>query len=125
MCTCLIAGRSASMTGHAILAANDDWDGVPAVLAHEPRRKHGPGETYVLTGGREIEQPEETCGYVYTACSYAIGTLDKAWAGGLNDRGVAAAGTGVSAFQAIPAPDAWLEADDILRLILELSLIHI
>ena len=58
MCTCLIAGRNASMTGKTILAANDDWDGVPGVLAHVPRRKHEPGETYTLTGGREIPQPE-------------------------------------------------------------------
>ena len=119
MCTCLIAGRNASITGKTLLAANDDWDGVPGVLAHVPCRKHGPGETYILTGGREIPQLPETWGYVYTACSYVIGTLDKAWAGGLNDRGVAAAGCGASAFRDIPAADAWLEPDDVLRLILE------
>ena len=118
MCTCLIAGRNASVTGKALLAANDDWDGVPGVLCHEPRAVHAPGETYLLTGGFAIPQPSETFGFVYTACSYEIGTLDKAWAFGVNDCGVAAAGTGASAFRDIPCADAKLEADDVLRLLL-------
>lgn len=118
MCTCLIAGRNASVTGKVLLAANDDWDGVPGVLYHEPAARHASGETCVLTGGGRIPQPAETFGYTYTACSYHIGTLDKAWAFGVNDRGVAAAGTGASAFKDVPWDGALLEADDVLRLLL-------
>lgn len=118
MCTCLLAGKNASAYGRAMLAANDDWDGVPSVLDHVSRAKHSPGETYILTGGFAIDEPPETCGFVCTACAYEIGNLTKAWAFGLNDRGVAAAGTGASAFRDIPCPDAKLEADDVLRLLL-------
>ena len=121
MCTCMIAGRKASATGNAILAANDDWEGVPGVLTHTPRAAHAEGETYTLTGGADIPQVDETCGYVYTACGYGIGTLDRSWAGGMNDRGVAVAGTGVDAYR----PVAWkeegylLEPDDIPLLVLQ------
>ncbi len=119
MCTCLIAGRKATASGKVLLAANDDWDGVPGLLTHAARRRHSPEDTYLLVGGRRIPQPPETCGYTYTACSYTIGTLDRGWAGGMNDRQVAAAGTGASAFKDIDYGDAWLEPDDILLLILE------
>lgn len=119
MCTCLIAGRKATASGRAMLAANDDWDGVPGVLTHVNRQRHAAGETRLLVGGQRIPQPPETCGYSYTACSYAIGTLDRGWAGGVNDRHVAVAGTGASAFKAIDCADAWLEPDDIPLLILE------
>ena len=119
MCTCLIAGRKATASGRVLLAANDDWDGVPGLLTHVSRRRHSPEDAYLLVGGQRIPQPPETCGYTYTACSYAIGTLDRGWAGGVNDRQVAAAGTGASAFKDIDSGDAWLEPDDILLLILE------
>lgn len=119
MCTCLIAGRKATVSGKAMMAANDDWDGVPGVLMHVARQKHQPGEKYLLVGGREIPQIPETCGYSYTACCYTIGTIDRAWAGGVNDRNVAVAGTGASAFKNIACGDAWMEPDDIPRLILE------
>lgn len=118
MCTCLIAGKNATLSGRAMLAANDDWDKIPGVLTHVPRQSHGPQETYLLTGGKRIPQVSETCGYSYTACKYTIGTLDRAWAGGVNDLGVAAAGTGASAFMLIDCDEAWLEPDDILRLVL-------
>lgn len=119
MCTCLIAGRKATASGKVLLAANDDWDGVPGLLTHVNRQRHAPEDTRLLVSGRRIPQPPETCGYTYTACSYAIGTLDRGWAGGVNDRHVAAAGTGASAFKEIDYGDAWLEPDDILLLILE------
>lgn len=119
MCTCLIAGRRATVSGKAMLAANDDWDGVPGLLTHVARKTHRPEESYLLVGGRTIPQIPETCGYSYTACSYTIGTIDKAWAGGVNDNNVAVAGTGASAFKEIACHDAWLEPDDIPRLLLE------
>lgn len=118
MCTCLLAGKNATLSGRAMLGANDDWDKIPGVLTHVPYQKHGPEETYLLTGGQQIPQVAETWGYSFTACKYEIGTLDRAWAGGVNDRGVAAAGTGASAFKAIDCDDAWMEPDDILLLIL-------
>lgn len=119
MCTCLIAGRKATSSGRVLLAANDDWDGVPGLLAHVPRQRHAEEETYLLVGGRRIPQVSETCGYSYTACGYAIGSRDNAWAGGVNDRGVAVAGTGASAFKEIDSAGAWLEPDDILLLLLQ------
>lgn len=119
MCTTLIAGKNATVSGKAMLAANDDWDGVSGLLTHVARKKHLPGEQYLLVGGREIPQISETCGYSFTACNYAIGTIDRGWAGGVNDRNVAVAGTGASAFKAIDFGEAWLEPDDIPRLILE------
>lgn len=119
MCTTLIAGRKATMSGKAMLAANDDWDGVTGLLTHVDRKKHLPDEQYVLVGGQKIPQISETCGYSYTACDYTIGTIDKGWAGGVNDRNVAVAGTGASAFKEIACGGAWLEPDDIPRLILE------
>lgn len=119
MCTCLIAGRRATASGRVLLAANDDWDGVPGLLAHVPRQRHTAGEACLLAGGRQIPQAVETCGYSYTACGYAIGSLDNAWAGGVNDRGVAVAGTGASAFKAVGSAGAWLEPDDIPLLILQ------
>lgn len=81
MCTCLIAGRRASRSGYALLAANDDWDDTPALLTHVPRQKHAPDAVYTLVGGHTIPEIGETCGYLYTACKYEIGTLDRAWAG--------------------------------------------
>ena len=119
MCTCILAGRKATAYGTVLLAANDDWDGVAGALTHVPRRRHAPGEMYRLVGGREIPQCPETAGYSYTSCKYAIGNRDRAWAGGVNDRNVAIAGTGVSAFKPVPYGDAWLEPDDVLLLILE------
>lgn len=118
MCTCLIAGRRASRSGYALLAANDDWDNTPGLLTHVPRRKHAPDAVYTLVGGHTIPEIGETCGYLYTACKYEIGTLDRAWAGGTNDRGVSVAGTGVMAFKAIPWDGMLLEPDDIPLLIL-------
>lgn len=118
MCTCLIAGKKASATGSVLLAANDDWDNVPGVLTHAPRMRHSPGDTQLLVSGKAIPQVAETCGYVYTACKYDIGILDRSWAGGVNDRGVAVAGTGVNAFKSIPSDGAWLEPDDVPLLIL-------
>ncbi len=119
MCTCLIAGRKATASGKAMLAANDDWDGVPGILAHEPRKVHPLGEMHLLVGGRTIPEIPETCGYTYTACSYSIGTRKVGWVGGVNDKGVSIAGTGVCAFKEITADDAWLEPDDVQILILE------
>ena len=107
MCTCLIAGRKATKSGKAILAANDDWEGCPGVLTHVAGVQHAPGEVQILTGGQQIPQIRETCGYVYTACDYAVGTLDRAWAGGMNDCGVAVAGTGVDAYR----PLSWKQGD--------------
>ena len=118
MCTCLIAGRNTTKSGRVLLAANDDWDKVTGLLGHVPRRSHGTDETHLLTGGGRIPQVPETCGYAYTACAYSIGTLDRGWSCGVNDRGVAIAGTGASAFKAIPCEDALMESDDILLLIL-------
>ena len=118
MCTCLIAGRRASRSGYALLAANDDWDDTPALLTHVPRQKHAPDAVYTLVGGHTIPEIGETCGYLYTACKYEIGTLDRAWAGGTNDRNVSVAGTGVMAFKAIPWEGMVLEPDDIPLLIL-------
>ncbi|NBI79232.1 hypothetical protein D3Z39_10200 [Anaerotruncus colihominis] len=118
MCTCLIAGKKATISGRAMLAANDDWEKIPGVLTHTPRRGHVPGETYLLTAGGRIPEIAETCGYSYTACKYNTGTLDRSWAGGVNDCGVAVAGTGASAFKAIPCEDALLEPDDIPLLVL-------
>ena len=118
MCTCLIAGRRASRSGYALLAANDDWDDTPALLTHVPRQKHAPDAVYTLVGGNTIPEIGETCGYLYTACKYEIGTLDRAWAGGTNDRNVSVAGTGVMAFKAIPWDGMVLEPDDIPLLIL-------
>ncbi len=119
MCTCLIAGRKATLSGRVMLAANNDWDGVPGLLSHKERQTHGPEETYRLVGGFQIPQVPESCGYHYTACRYEIGCLDRGWAGGVNDRGVAVAGTGASAFREIPCAGAKLEPDDIPLLILE------
>ena len=118
MCTTLIAGRNAALSGRAMLGANDDWDGVPGVLTRVMPQRHLPGAEYLLTGGFRIPEAESTFGYSYTACRYSIGTLDKGWAGGVNDAGVAVAGTGASAFRAIPCEEAWLEPDDIPLLIL-------
>ena len=121
MCTCLIAGRKAARSGKAILAANDDWEGCPGVLTHAPGKVHDEGEMLTLTGGKKIPQNRETFGCVYTACKYRVGTLDRAWAGGMNDRGVAVAGTGVDAYR----PVSWkqkgylLEPDDIPLLVLQ------
>lgn len=118
MCTCLIAGKHATKSGRVLLAANDDWDKVCGILAHTPRRTHAPDATHLLTAGGRIPQIAETCGYVYTACDYSIGTLKRGWNCGVNDRGVAAAGTGASAFKEIKTDGAMLEPDDILLLIL-------
>lgn len=107
MCTCLIAGKKASRSGKAILAANDDWEGCPGVLTHVAGAVHKDGEMLVLTGGQKIPQCRETFGYVYTACEYSVGTLDRAWAGGMNDQGVAVAGTGVDAYK----PLSWKAED--------------
>lgn len=119
MCTCLIAGRRTTKSGRVMLAANDDWDGVPGVLTHVGRQRHAAAETHLLIGGRRIPQVPETCGYSYTACSYTIGTSDRGWAGGVNDSGVAVAGTGASAFKEIDCAGAWLEPDDVPLLILQ------
>ena len=118
MCTCLIAGRGATSSGYAMLAANDDWDDTPGLITHVPRKKHAPDEVYALVGGHAIPEIEETWGYLYTACKYDIGNLDRAWAGGMNDQGVSVAGTGVMAFKAIPWKGMVMEPDDIPLLIL-------
>lgn len=120
MCTCILAGRRATASGRAMLAANDDWDNVPGILTHVPAAEHAPGAVYSLVGGRKIQEISHTRGYVYTACSYPIGNLDRGWAGGVNDAGVAVAGTGVSAFKPIPweGLDYGLEPDDVPLLIL-------
>ena len=109
------------MRGRAILAANDDWDDIPGVLTHVPRSAHAPAETHTLVGGRKIPQVPLTFGYSYTACKYDIGILDRGWAGGVNDRGVAVAGTGASAFKPIPweGMDYGMEPDDVALLILQ------
>lgn len=119
MCTCLLAGKNASVDGSVLFAANDDWSGVPGVLTHVPAKKHGEDAYFQLTGGKHLPQIPHTQGYVYTACAYATGALDRAWAGGVNDCGVAVAGCGVNAYKWIPCEDAWLEPDDIQLLILE------
>ena len=66
MCTCLIAGRRASRSGYALLAANDDWDDTPALLTHVPRQKHAPDAVYTLVGGHTIPEIGETCDVVLT-----------------------------------------------------------
>lgn len=119
MCTCLLGGRKTSVDGSVLFAANDDWPDVAGVLTHVPAKEHGEGEGFLLTGGKRIPQVPKSCGYVYTACKYATGTLDRSWAGGVNDCGVAVAGTGVNAYKQIPCEGAWLEPDDIPLLILE------
>ena len=121
MCTCLIAGRKASRTGRVLFAANDDWDGVTGLLTHVERKEHFQGERYTLVGGLSIEQVPFTYGYSYTACRYEIGTLDRGWAGGLNEAGVAVAGTGVNAIKPIPWKGLGygLEPDDVALLILQ------
>ena len=121
MCTCLIAGKKAAVSGNAILAANDDWEGCPGILTHVAGAVHEEDEMLVLTGGQQIPQSRETCGYVYTACKYTVGTLDRAWAGGMNDRGVAVAGTGVDAYRPVPWKNEGylLEPDDIPLLVLQ------
>ena len=121
MCTCIIAGRKAALGGRTLLGANDDWDDIPGVLTHVPRMSHGPGELHTLVGGRKIPQLPLTFGYSYTACKYNIGILDRGWAGGVNDRGVAAAGTGASAFKPVPweGLDYGMEPDDVALLILQ------
>ena len=120
MCTCLISGKVASADGFAHLAANDDWDQVAGVLTHVPRALHKEGDLYTLTGGQTIPEVRETCGFSYTSCFYATGTLDRSWAGGMNDCGVAVAGTGVDAHKELPWKDLGyrLEPDDIPLLIL-------
>ena len=109
------------MGGRTLLGANDDWDDIPGVLTHVPRMSHGPGEFHTLVGGRKIPQLPLTFGYSYTACKYNIGILDRGWAGGVNDRGVAAAGTGASAFKPVPweGLDYGMEPDDVALLILQ------
>ena len=127
-----------------MLAANDDWEGCEGVLTHVPHKVYGNesidtveqqglnaekielgnADEYgmlTLTGGQRIPQVHETCGYVYTACDYAVGTLDRAWAGGMNDCGVAVAGTGVDAYKPLPwKQKGWLlEPDDIPLLVLQ------
>ena len=104
-----------------MLAANDDWDDIPGVLTHVPRTVHGPGEFHTLVGGRKIPQVPVTFGYSYTACKYAIGVLDRGWAGGANDQGVAAAGTGACAFKPVPWEGLGygMEPDDVVLLILQ------
>lgn len=118
MCTTLLAGKNATVSGSVLFGANDDWDNVPGVLTHVPRCTHAPGTMYRLVGGYEIPELPETHGYSYTACHYDIGFLDKGWAGGVNDRQVAAAGTGASAFKTIPWEGHKLEPDDVQLLIL-------
>ena len=121
MCTCILAGKNATVTGRAMLGANDDWENVKGVLTEVARKEYAPGSRYTLVGGLEIPQVAKTCAYTYTACDYSIGNLDRAWAGGCNDRGVAVAGTGVDAWKEYP----WrgfgygLEPDDIPLLILQ------
>ena len=119
MCTCLLAGKNTSVDGSVLFAANDDWSGVPGVLTHVPAKSHGKEDYFQLTGGKHLPQIPKTCGYVYTACKYETGALDRAWAGGMNDCGVSVAGTGVNAYKLIPCEGAWLEPDDIQLLILE------
>lgn len=118
MCTTLLAGKNATLSGYVLMGANDDWDNVPGVLTHIPRRVHAPGTMYRLVGGYEIPELPETFGYSYTACSYEIGHLDKGWAGGVNDQQVAAAGTGACAFKYINWDGHKLEPDDVQLLIL-------
>lgn len=118
MCTTLLAGKNATVSGCVLFGANDDWDNVPGVLTHEPRKVHMPGTMYRLVGGHEIPELPETCGYSYTACHYDIGFLDKGWAGGVNDRQVAVAGTGACAFKHIEWTGHKLEPDDVQLLIL-------
>ena len=120
MCTCLISGKAASSDGFAHLAANDDWDQVAGVLTHVPRALHRNEDLYTLTGGQTIPEVRETCGFSYTSCFYATGTLDRSWAGGMNDCGVAVAGTGVDAHKELPWEGLGyrLEPDDIPLLIL-------
>ena len=122
MCTCLLGGKKASVNGSVLFAANDDWSGVPGVLTHVPAKIHHPGDTFQLTGGKKLPQPVQTNGYVYTACKYETGALDRAWAGGVNDKKVAIAGVGVNAYKIIPCDGAWLEPDDVQLLILERAL---
>lgn len=119
MCTCLLAGKKASADGSVLFAANDDWMGVPGVLTHVPAKDHDEEDYFQLTGGKHLPQVSHTQGYVYTACKYQTGALDRAWAGGMNDCGVAVAGTGVNAYKLIPCEGAWLEPDDVPLLILE------
>ncbi len=121
MCTCLIAGRKASRTGRVLFAANDDWDGVTGLLTHVERKQHDAGERYTLVGGKTIEQLPFTYGYSYTACKYEIGILDRGWAGGINEAGVAVAGTGANAIKPIPWKEMGygLEPDDVALLILQ------
>lgn len=119
MCTCMIAGRKATAGGAVLMAANNDWSGVPGVLMHVPRACHGSEDVYTLTGGMRIPQLAETFGYSHTACKYSIGNLNSGWAGGVNDRGLAVAGTGVCAFKAIPWEGCGLELDDVPLLLLQ------
>ena len=118
MCTTLLAGKNATVSGSVLFGANDDWDNVPGVLTHVPRCTHAPGTMYRMVGGLEIPEIPETCGYSFTACHYDIGFLDKGWAGGVNDRNVAVAGTGACAFQFIEWEGHQMEPDDVQLLIL-------
>ena len=93
-------------------------------LANTEKTEIGNADGYgmlTLTGGQRIPQVHETCGYVYTSCDYAVGTLDRAWAGGMNDCGVAVAGTGVDAYKPLSwKQKGWLlEPDDIPLLVLQ------
>ena len=49
MCTTLLAGKNATVSGCVLFGANDDWDNVPGVLTHEPRKVHMPGTTETYT----------------------------------------------------------------------------
>lgn len=103
-----------------MLGANNDWERVAGKVLHAPSKVHAAGEMHLLAGGKLIPEVKMTHGYVYTACDFPLGTLNEAWAGGMNDQGLSVAGTGVFAIKDIPGcMDGYLQADDIPLIILE------
>ena len=71
MCTCLIAGRKATASGRVLLAANDDWDGVPGLLTHVNRQRHTPEDAHLDSVRRIIPLTPESFVYKLRAVYYS------------------------------------------------------
>lgn len=119
MCFSVIIGRTASATGHVMLAANDDWPGCPGHVHHVPRKSWTPSDRFMTVKGVPIPQASVTFGYTYSSAAYETGSRPVSWADGVNDQRVAVSMQGVYAFANYQRSGDLLEADDLVILMLE------
>ena len=65
-CFSIVVGKKASADGYVLVAHNED-DGAPQIVNHHKiaRKRHAPGQKVQLLNGGQLEQVEQTWGYIW------------------------------------------------------------